>query len=88
MPDGEKMELIRAFRFRRFQAAVDYMYMVAPGCDIAQHHPRWENVWKTLTVHLSTWDGGLHKITERDLKLARYLDRAYIDFGEVSDSGS
>ena len=55
------------------------MNEVAPGCDIAIHHPRWENIWKTVKVYLTTWDIG-HRISDRDIQLARYLDQAYSDF--------
>jgi pterin-4a-carbinolamine dehydratase len=59
------------------------MNLLAPGCDIAMHHPRWENVWKTLKVYLTTWDIG-HRISDRDLQLARYFDRAYEEFAGAS----
>ena len=78
--DASKMrvELFREYRFQSFQDAIRFMVQVAPGCDIAQHHPRWENLWKSLRVYLSTWDIG-HKISDRDIQLARYFDRAYRD---------
>src|SRR5262245_11749628 len=84
-PDEVRVELFRAFTFRTFRDAVQFMNLVAPGCDIAMHHPRWENVWKTLRVYLTTWDAG-HRITDRDLQLARYFDRAYADFAEAATS--
>jgi len=55
------------------------MYEVAPGCDIAVHHPRWENIWKSLRVYLTTWDIG-QRLTDRDIQLAKYLDAAFNDF--------
>ena len=55
------------------------MAQVAPGCDIAMHHPRWENIWKTIRVYLTTWDIK-HRISDRDIQLARYFDRAYAEF--------
>ena len=74
-----RVELFREYRFRSFQGAVSFMAQVAPGCDIANHHPRWENLWKSLRVYLTTWDIG-HKISDRDIQLARYFDRAYSEF--------
>jgi pterin-4a-carbinolamine dehydratase len=41
-----------------------------------QHHPRWENQWRTVTVYLSTWDIG-NKITALDIQLARAFDALY-----------
>jgi pterin-4a-carbinolamine dehydratase len=37
------------------------------------HHPRWENIWRTVTVWLSTWDIG-HKVSRLDLELAQYFE--------------
>ncbi len=74
-----RVELYRELRFKSFQAAIAFMMQVAPGCDIAIHHPRWENIWKTLRVYLTTWDIG-HKISDRDVQLARYFERAYSEF--------
>ena len=78
--DRVRVELVRQFKFRTFQDAVHFMAQVAPGCDIAMHHPRWENIWKTLTVALSTWDHGLHRVTDRDVMLAKYFDRAFKEY--------
>lgn len=88
-PDEVRVELFRTFKFPTFLDAVHFMNLVAPGCDIAMHHPRWENLWKTLRVYLTTWDVG-HRITDRDLQLARYFDRAYADFADAlrSPTGS
>jgi pterin-4a-carbinolamine dehydratase len=72
-------ELFREYTFKSFQDAIHFMYQVAPGCDIADHHPRWENLWQTLRVYLTTWDIE-HRISDRDVQLARYFDRAYSEF--------
>lgn len=74
-----RVELFRIYRFETFAKAIDFMYQVAPGCDIALHHPRWENVWRSVKVYLSTWDIG-HKISDRDIQLAKYLDQAFLEF--------
>jgi pterin-4a-carbinolamine dehydratase len=78
-PGQVRVELFREFRFKTFQDAIRFMHQVAPGCDIAVHHPRWENVWRTVRVYLTTWDIG-HRISDRDIQLARYFDRAYGEF--------
>jgi pterin-4a-carbinolamine dehydratase len=87
-PGKVRVELTREYKFKSFQAAILFMTQVAPGCDIAMHHPRWENVWKTLTVYLSTWDGGLHRITDRDITLAMYFDRAFTQYDGAAREGS
>jgi pterin-4a-carbinolamine dehydratase len=78
-PDRVRVELYREYRFKTFREAIGFMAQVAPGCDIAIHHPRWENVWKTVRVYLSTWDIG-HRISDRDIQLARYFDHAYGEY--------
>lgn len=40
------------------------------------HHPRWENVYRTLRVALSTWDIG-HRISYADAMLAQAFDRTF-----------
>jgi pterin-4a-carbinolamine dehydratase len=74
-----RRELFREYKFATFQDAVAFMNMLAPGCDIANHHPRWENIWRTLRVYLSTWNIG-HAISDRDIQLAKYFDSAYESF--------
>ena len=81
--DAVRTELFREYRFRTFRDAIRFMNEVAPGCDIAIHHPRWENIWKTVKVYLTTWDIG-HRISDRDIQLAKYFDKAYSEF--VGDS--
>jgi pterin-4a-carbinolamine dehydratase len=79
----ERVELFREFGFRTFRDAVGFMNEVAPGCDIANHHPRWENIWTTVRVFLTTWDIG-HRISDRDVQLARYFDQAYADLPDAA----
>ena len=79
LPSGTREELSRAFVFKTFRDAVNFMAEVAPGCDIWMHHPRWENIFRTVFVNLSTWDIG-SRISDRDIKLARYFDQAYTDY--------
>ena len=73
-------EITRTLRFRSFQSAIGYMHQVAPACDVANHHPGWENNWRTLHIRLTTWDAD-QQITDRDLQLARYFDHVYSEFG-------
>jgi len=73
-PSGE--ELCRAYRFRSFLDAIAFMSGAADFADKANHHPRWENVFKTVYVYLTTWDIG-HKVSHLDVTLAGFLDRQY-----------
>lgn len=78
-PDTVRTELFREYKFKNFRDAIGFMSEVAPGCDIAIHHPRWENIWATLRVYLTTWDIG-HRISDRDIQLAKYFDTAHKEF--------
>lgn len=82
--DGRCVELNRMYHFNSFISAVGFMHKVAPGCDIAIHHPRWENTWKSLSIWLTTWDVG-NRITDRDIQMAKYLDSAYEDYDGKED---
>ena len=76
--DEEKMrvELSRELRFRSFADALTFMSEVGVFCDQINHHPRWENIFKTVYIHLSTWDIG-HRVSHIDLILAAHIDKAF-----------
>ena len=78
-PSQQRVELFREYKFASFESAVAFMAMVAKGCDILNHHPRWENIWKTLRVYLTTWNIQ-HRISDRDIQLAKYFDAAFQDY--------
>ncbi len=78
-PDTVRTELFREYRFKNFRDAIRFISEVAPGCDIANHHPRWENIYATLKVYLTTWDIE-HRISDRDIQLAKYFETAYSEF--------
>ena len=82
-PAKRRVELHRSFVFRDFQSAVNFMAQTAPACDITDHHPRWQNIWSTVDIYLSTWDGDLHQITDRDVMLARYFDKVFDEYDPV-----
>jgi pterin-4a-carbinolamine dehydratase len=73
-----RQELRKAYRFKSFRAAVEFMNEAVPKINELQLHPRWENQWKTVTVYLSTWDIG-NLISELDIKLAAELDKLYAE---------
>lgn len=71
-------ELIRTYRFKSFEDAMRFMWLASAEASRLQHHPRWENLWKMVTVALSTWDMK-HVITKLDLELAEAFDRVAND---------
>jgi pterin-4a-carbinolamine dehydratase len=66
----ERKELFREYKFGSFQEAIRFMREVSTGCDIADHHPRWENIYRTLRVYLTTW-GIDHRVTDRQTQRAK-----------------
>ncbi len=65
--------IIRTFTFADFSAAFGFMTRVALVAEKMDHHPEWTNVYRTVTVILSTHDAG--GLTLRDIELAEAMDR-------------
>jgi pterin-4a-carbinolamine dehydratase len=72
----QQIELRKSFEFESFQQAIEFMDEVSKSVIKTQHHPRWENIWRTVNVWLSTWDIG-HKPSQLDVELAREMERIY-----------
>ncbi len=65
--------LVRELDFEDFLAAIAFIGRIAPLAEAADHHPELRNVHRHVEVRLSTHDAG--GITERDVALAREIDR-------------
>jgi 4a-hydroxytetrahydrobiopterin dehydratase len=63
----------RAFDFANFNQAWGFMSRVALIAEKMGHHPDWSNVYRHVSVTLSTHDAG--GITKLDLRLAAAMDR-------------
>ncbi|WP_413758587.1 4a-hydroxytetrahydrobiopterin dehydratase [Streptomyces sp. MMBL 11-3] len=74
--ETEQIGLYREYQFQTFEAAISFMNSTATGCDIMNHHPIWENIWRTVRIFLSTWDIN-HRISDRDVQLAKYFEQSY-----------
>jgi 4a-hydroxytetrahydrobiopterin dehydratase len=66
-------KLYRDYRFPSFVEAFGFMASAALRAEAMNHHPEWTNIYNQVTVLLSTHDSG--GITEKDLSLARHLER-------------
>ncbi|MEZ5041203.1 MAG: 4a-hydroxytetrahydrobiopterin dehydratase [Saprospiraceae bacterium] len=75
----ENNQLSAAYTFRDFTEAFGFMTEVALQAEKMNHHPNWSNVWNTVEIHLSTHEAG-NKVTEKDLVLARVIDKIYNKF--------
>ncbi len=56
------------------------MTQVALAAEKADHHPEWFNVYNKVRVTLTTHDAG--GVTEKDLKLAAFIDACFARFRE------
>lgn len=65
-------KLHKTFTFEDFVAAFGFMARVALHAERAGHHPEWSNVYRTVSIDLTTHDAG--GITERDVALADAID--------------
>jgi 4a-hydroxytetrahydrobiopterin dehydratase len=65
--------IIKTYDFADFTEAFAFMTRAALWAEKWNHHPEWTNVYKTVTVTLTTHDvGGL---SAQDVKLARKMDQ-------------
>ncbi|RME98927.1 MAG: pterin-4-alpha-carbinolamine dehydratase [Bacteroidetes bacterium] len=66
-------KLLAEFQFRDFRQAFAFMTEVALVAEVQGHHPKWTNVYNTVSFELSTHDAG-NKVTDKDRELARAID--------------
>ncbi|XDA97849.1 4a-hydroxytetrahydrobiopterin dehydratase [Sulfitobacter sp. LCG007] len=71
MVDGRDA-LTKTFEFSDFVQAFAWMTSVAFWAEKWNHHPEWDNVYKTVRVVLTTHDSG--GLSALDAKLARKMD--------------
>ncbi len=71
MVDGRDA-ITKTFRFKDFTEAFGWMTQAALWAEKWNHHPEWSNVYKTVTVTLTTHD--VDGLSALDAKLARKMD--------------
>ena len=62
----------KSFVFGNFVEAFGWMTRVALWAEKLNHHPEWDNVYKTVNVVLTTHDAG--GLSALDIKLAQKMD--------------
>ena len=62
----------KLFKFSDFKQAFSFMTSIAMKAEQINHHPEWENVYKTVTVILTTHD--VSGLSPLDVKLAKKMD--------------
>jgi 4a-hydroxytetrahydrobiopterin dehydratase len=71
--DGARA-IFRSFVFGDFVDAFGFMTKAALCAERANHHPEWTNVYNRVEIRLTTHD--CDGLSERDLDLARQIDKA------------
>jgi 4a-hydroxytetrahydrobiopterin dehydratase len=71
MVDGRDA-ITKTFVFKDFTEAFGWMTQAALWAEKWNHHPEWSNVYKTVTVVLTTHD--VDGLSALDAKLARKMD--------------
>ena len=67
--------ITKTFIFTNFIEALGWMVKVGVWAEKLNHHPEWDNVYKTVNVLLTTHDKGT--ITNLDIALAQKMDNIY-----------
>ena len=80
--DDPRPAIARTLRFVDFNAAFGFMTRVALMADKMDHHPEWSNVYDRVEVLLTTHDAD--GVTNKDVALARFIDRAAAETGAIS----
>ena len=67
--------ITKTFIFTNFIEALGWMVKVGVWAEKLNHHPEWDNVYKSVNVLLTTHDKGT--ITNLDVTLAQKMDNIY-----------
>ena len=71
--DAEDDAISKSLQFADFKEAFAFMTQVAMEAEKIGHHPDWCNAYNQVHVVLTTHD--VEGLSERDIELARYIDR-------------
>jgi 4a-hydroxytetrahydrobiopterin dehydratase len=65
----------KSFAFKNFVEAFGFMTKVALMAEKLDHHPEWSNVYRNVTILLTTHDSG--GVTELDVTLAKQIEGVF-----------
>lgn len=72
--DGrEQKALLKEFKFKNFQQALEFVNKIGELAENVGHHPNINLGWGYVSVWLTTHDA--HGITEKDTELAEKIDK-------------
>ena len=72
-PCDDRDAIRKTFTFANFVEAFGFMSKAAIWAEKMNHHPEWDNVYKTVNVTLTTHDAG--GLSQLDIDLARKMDQ-------------
>jgi 4a-hydroxytetrahydrobiopterin dehydratase len=82
IPQWKKVEgrdaIARDFVFRNFREAFAFMTETALMAEAMDHHPEWFNVYRKVSVTLTTHSAG--GVTDLDVKLAKSMDEILLRY--------
>lgn len=67
--------LYKAFKFKDFKEAFEFMTAVGEVAEQNNHHPKWQNEYNKVEIWLSTHDK--NAITKKDRDMAKAIDQLY-----------
>lgn len=70
--EGGRDAIAKTFVFADFSQAFGFMTRVALLAERMNHHPEWSNVWRKVTITLTTHDAG--GLSDLDVKMASAID--------------
>jgi 4a-hydroxytetrahydrobiopterin dehydratase len=77
---GDESGIKKSVAFRDFASAIQFMEACVEGINARDHHPVWCNKYKTIDIHLDTFDAG-HRVTAKDIDLARFIEAKLREIG-------
>lgn len=72
-PCEDRDAIRRTYTFENFVEAFGFMSKAAIWAEKMNHHPEWDNVYKTVNVTLTTHDAG--GLSQLDVDLAHKMDQ-------------
>ncbi len=76
---GLRKGIQKTYHFKSFSDAIHFINTSARHMEKIDHHPEWENIWRTVSVWTTSWDVG-HLPTFKDFELAEYLDNLFLSY--------
>jgi 4a-hydroxytetrahydrobiopterin dehydratase len=81
LKDGK---LVKSFQFPSFIKAIDYVNEIAILAERLDHHPIITINWKTVKLSLKSFD--VDAITERDITLAKEINKLEEQLKKIEDN--